>query len=176
MRRISPALLVSVAALVLALTGSAIAGGYIITSTHQIKPSVKRALKGNRGPQGHQGAQGVQGPPGPVVVNRLTRVDASGVIAAGAVSHITASCPAGMGAVSGVWSIVSDSGVPFYESTSGSDWTVGVDNYYSSFAADVTATVFCAPAGQAVAARSTTRAAQSHYAARDAAKLAADRR
>jgi hypothetical protein len=49
---------------VLALTGTAFAGGYIITSTKQIKPSVRKALKGNRGPRGFDGADGVNGAPG----------------------------------------------------------------------------------------------------------------
>jgi hypothetical protein len=61
MRRVTPALVVSVLAFVLAAGGTAVAGGYIITKTSQIKPSVKRALAGQRGPQGPQGAQGAQG-------------------------------------------------------------------------------------------------------------------
>ena len=55
-------------ALFFALGGTAIAARhYLITSTRQIKPSVLKALKGNRvstGPQGPQGLQGLAGTPG----------------------------------------------------------------------------------------------------------------
>jgi hypothetical protein len=55
---------IAVLALVLALSGTAVAAGYVITSTHQIKPSVLHQLRGNRGPRGRQGPQGPQGPQG----------------------------------------------------------------------------------------------------------------
>jgi hypothetical protein len=51
--------------LVIALGGTAAASGYIITKPSQIKPSVRKALKGQRGPMGPQGAQGIPGAQGP---------------------------------------------------------------------------------------------------------------
>src|SRR5690349_19326214 len=71
-RRPSPALVVSIVALVVACTGTAIAG-HLITSAdiknRTIKPrdlnaAVKKALAGKPGPRGPRGLQGLQGPPG----------------------------------------------------------------------------------------------------------------
>jgi hypothetical protein len=104
----SPALYVSVAALVAALGGTALAGGYIVTSTRQIKPSVRKALKGKRGPRGYSGAAGANGaagpagPVGPAGVLGLTAVDSPTVtIPPGSTSYevdpnsLTAQCPPG---------------------------------------------------------------------------------
>jgi hypothetical protein len=55
---------ISLLALVLALSGSAVAAKYIITSTKQIKPSVLKALKGKGGAAGPQGDAGAAGPAG----------------------------------------------------------------------------------------------------------------
>src|SRR4051794_34460920 len=61
----SPSMLIALAALVMATTGSAIAAKhYLITSTKQIKPSVLKKLKGKRGPQGLVGPQGAAGAAG----------------------------------------------------------------------------------------------------------------
>ncbi|MFL5846469.1 MAG: hypothetical protein ACJ762_17425 [Solirubrobacteraceae bacterium] len=62
--RPSPALVVSIIALVVALGGSAFAAGFVITSTKQIKPSVLKQLKGKRGARGLPGAIGPTGLPG----------------------------------------------------------------------------------------------------------------
>jgi hypothetical protein len=52
-------------ALVFAMGGSAIAANhYLITSTHQIKPSVLKKLRGNTGARGATGATGATGAPG----------------------------------------------------------------------------------------------------------------
>jgi hypothetical protein len=65
MRRISPALVLSVVALLIACSGTAFAAKkYLITSTHQISPKVLAQLKGNRGPGGPAGVAGPQGPAG----------------------------------------------------------------------------------------------------------------
>ena len=60
-----PATVLAFAALVIAMTGSAIAAKkYLITSTKQIKPSVLAQLKGNTGPAGAKGDAGAAGAKG----------------------------------------------------------------------------------------------------------------
>ncbi len=52
-------------ALFVALTGTSMAAShYVVSSTKQIKPSVLKKLKGNRGPAGSQGPAGPQGAAG----------------------------------------------------------------------------------------------------------------
>jgi len=150
----SPALVLSVAALVVALGGTALAGGYIITSTKQIRPSVRKALKGNRGPRGFDGADGVAGapgPPGPVNISAMTRVEQDASIPPGVVTHVSATCPSGMGAVHGDWSIISATAYGFFELTGPNNYSLGVDNFNGSDSADVSAIVWCVPTGSAVA-------------------------
>ena len=60
--RFTYANVVATLALVLALSGGAIAAThYLITSTHQISPRVLRALRGRQGPPGQQGPTGQSG-------------------------------------------------------------------------------------------------------------------
>jgi hypothetical protein len=60
--RLTPASLIAVLALVLAMSGGALAAKkYLITSTSQIKPSVLKQLKGTAGAAGANGAQGLAG-------------------------------------------------------------------------------------------------------------------
>ncbi len=62
LRKPSPTGIVAIAALVLALGGTAIAASrYVITSTSQIKPTVLAKLKGTTGPRGAQGRDGLPG-------------------------------------------------------------------------------------------------------------------
>lgn len=66
-KRLSPAGLIAVLALVFAMTGGAYAAKkYLITSTKQISPSVLAQLKGAKGASGAPGALGPAGPAGPV--------------------------------------------------------------------------------------------------------------
>lgn len=65
-RRLTPSLVISCLALFVALGGTSLAAShYLITSTHQIKPSVLTALKGAQGARGVTGATGPAGPQGP---------------------------------------------------------------------------------------------------------------
>lgn len=65
-RRISYANVTATLALVLAMSGSALAARhYLISSTQQISPKVLHKLKGNRGANGHNGARAPAGSVGP---------------------------------------------------------------------------------------------------------------
>jgi hypothetical protein len=109
MRRISPALVVSVVALVCALTGTAVASKYLITSTKQIKPSVRKALKGSagsRGPAGQTGATGAQGMPGPPGMSNFKVVESAHIDlppGGSTPSDWSAQCPTGTVAVGTGW-------------------------------------------------------------------------
>jgi hypothetical protein len=64
-RKPSPATIIAMLALFVALSGSAIAASdYLITSTRQIKPSVLRALRGKQGRRGVPGPEGKAGEKG----------------------------------------------------------------------------------------------------------------
>jgi len=74
-KRFTPAMIVAMIALAVALSGTAVAGtAKLITGSQiangtiklaDIHPATKAALKGERGAQGPAGAQGAQGPVGP---------------------------------------------------------------------------------------------------------------
>jgi hypothetical protein len=61
-RHLTYANIAATLALVFSMSAGAMAAShYVITSTHQIKPNVIRALRGTTGPPGPQGLQGPQG-------------------------------------------------------------------------------------------------------------------
>ncbi len=64
-RHVTYANVVATLALILALSGTAMAAKhYLITSTRQIQPSVLKQLRGATGPRGPSGPGGPEGPAG----------------------------------------------------------------------------------------------------------------
>jgi hypothetical protein len=178
--RITPSLVLSLVAVVLASTGSAVAAGLI--TGKQVKDSslTGKDIKNKsltpsdfsgsvQGPQGRQGVpgvpgtagpQGIQGPAGPTAVAKLTRVRVDGSVAAGDVNGVDADCPSGQSAVSGGY-VTAGTGVVFsQDSFGGSGWSVLYDNYYGSQSAPVSAVAYCAPSNAAVQPRSAIRGSE----------------
>lgn len=186
MRR--PGTWIAALALFVALGGTAVAAKhYLITSTHQIKPSVLRALRGNAGPKGVRGPQGAPGTPGasgtqglagPSNLSPLTTVLHGGEASAGQIAQVTAFCPTGSHAVSGG----GESGsarLEVSEMASGNEgWFLIVDNE-SATTVPIHAEAYCATAGRAVAAsrgKSLARTANEKRIAGLVAKLIAERK
>lgn len=86
--------------------GATAASQYIITNIHQIKPSVRAHLRGQRGPRGLQGSTGAQGAPGLTSVKTVIGnvVDATPCCTDTSIIMATVQCPAGSVAVAGGWS------------------------------------------------------------------------
>ena len=198
MRKYSvPVVFAVVASAMLIVGGAAAATRYLITSTHQIKPSVLRQLQkagprgrqgfrgfagapGPQGPQGGQGAQGPQGPQGPagpVALSTLVSVagPSSPIGAFGSPSSVatsTATCPAGSNVISGGDNVYTGgvNGLTSEASTDRSGWIVVAANGSSFTAGYVQAFAYCAAAGQAVAA---VRRAETGATTRQVASLVA---
>ncbi len=160
-KRPSGALVVAVVALFVALGGTAMAGGYVITRLGQIKPSVRHQLRGNAGPQGAQGApgaQGAQGPQGPAGIPGVVEVESAAVVLSpDGVNGTYASCPAGDVALGGGWDGGSD---PDPDGTADYDYPIGnntawdvVMTDHSGLTTTFAAVIECAPApaGAAIA-------------------------
>jgi hypothetical protein len=153
LRRPTPALVLSVIALVLALTGSAIAGGYIITSTKQIKPSVRKALRGHRGPAGYdgsdgaQGVPGVQGVPGPVGLASVVIAQGDTTLCGGttqcSIGGVSATCPAGTKPFGGGVLTEALNGTFAGSINNTNGYLVGADNYGSGTSAQLSAFAYC---------------------------------
>ena len=167
----SPSLLISVVALVLSFTGTALAGRYLITSSSQIKPSVRKALKGSRGaagargpigpqgvagPQGAQGArgergadgqQGPAGPAGKTGLAHLVSVKAQIELCAGteecSIDAAVAVCPAGYYAISGGGSTIAIRSLFANYPYEGVAWVAAGNNFGSPDPAWVEATAIC---------------------------------
>jgi hypothetical protein len=165
--RPSPATALSIIALFFALGGTALAAHhYLITSTHQIKPSVLKALRGSgppgapgpTGAAGPQGTPGARGEPGPVNLSSLTIIRATDIkVPNGKEATSVASCPTGSRAVSGGeysgFAIRNGSEM----SSDHQSWIVLVTNL-SGVETNLEAIVYCAGAGQAIAASAPSAA------------------
>ncbi|HEX9482470.1 MAG TPA: collagen-like protein [Solirubrobacteraceae bacterium] len=187
-KRITYANVAATLALVLAMSGGALAANhYLIHSTKQISPKVLKALKGNVGPKGAAGTtgasgtpgkegpagkEGKQGVPGPVNVTKLEKVEGPFeepefvFIFDIASSH--AECPAGSHAVSGgsevsetqlTTLVISEATINEGKMTG---WTVLA--LFKELKGGVRAVAYCAKEGNAVVAsrpiqRRTSRAA-----------------
>jgi hypothetical protein len=154
MKRPSAPLVISVVALFFSLTAAGIAASpYIITSTHQIKPNVLRALRGERGPRGGPGQAGAQGPAGAAGTFATTDITvAAGVLqplcafggGSCGIATSTAVCPGGSVAIGGGWQGDVVDGVPAVDEGIGSnEWTVTMDNN-AAVSGEFQATVECA--------------------------------
>jgi hypothetical protein len=156
----SPAMVVALVALGMALGGTAVAGGQLITGAQirdhsialkDLTPRTVRALRGQRGVRGPAGLQGSVGPAGPeglpgtIAPNKVSfQQSPTSTIAAGTVGQAQALCPAGSFVISGggftngqgLWSSS--------PSTSGtqSGWTIGA-TAYSSLNSTLTAYAVC---------------------------------
>ena len=178
MRRISPSMGIALLALFVSLGGTAAAAKhYLITNTHQIKPSVIRSLRGEvgaAGATGPTGPAGPQGPAGPSNLSGLTIVPGeSKSVTDGTVGQSVATCPPGLHVVSGGgYGGIEGIGVSKM-SEDHQSWYIIVANS-TGITTHLEATAYCAGAGQAVAARSNSiaHARAVHEAAHIAAQFA----
>ena len=156
MRRIITA--AAVATLAVAGTAGA-ASRWIITSTSQIKPSVRAALRGNQGPRGRTGPTGAPGARGPAGISGVVWVRDTGVTLApsgqpGDVQSSFAACPVGTEVVGGGWSFDHDapniSSVPTNGAVGSIGWGVLMVNN-ASYSSEFFAQAECVtvPAGGA---------------------------
>ena len=166
-KRITPAFVIAMLALFIALAGTATAGTAVLITGKQIKngsigvvdlsATAKRALKGQRGPQGPpgqqglsglQGLQGLQGPAGPAGGFNPAKISyvtgPTVTVAAGDIEWADAACPAGSKAVGGGY-FASIAQVAADQTFGGNGWSVLINND-TSISLDVNATAVCAAA------------------------------
>lgn len=141
-RRFSPSTAIACVALFLSLSGIgyAAARGYLITSVHQIKPSVRHALRGERGRRGPAGALPTPSPLPVTVSQALTPTSPT--------ASITAVCPPPEVLVSGGFTGVGEIVTQSHETTLGAHWDWSVvahlDPNYTGTAATVSVEAMCA--------------------------------
>ena len=178
----------------LVFAGGAAASGYLITSVHQIKPSVRRALKGNRGARGRAGAAGAKGAAGaagaagaPGGFSTANVTEVSGVVAfmcangggACSANASVASCPAGGVVLGGGW----EGDTPSPEETvaqneptgNGTAWDVVMANN-AAISASFHAVAVCATGSGATIAHLVSRRDLQAIVARQIAAVRAQQR
>jgi hypothetical protein len=161
-KRITPAFVLAMLALFVALAGTATAGtAAVLITGKQIKNGsigladlsspAKRALKGQRGPRGYTGVQGIQGAPGAnggFDPNKILYVTGPTVtVPAGSLTTITTPCPSGSKALSGGYvDINAGNGTVWGSRTydSGGSWTVQVENFNGTIDDSATGYAICA--------------------------------
>lgn len=146
--RPSPSLVLSSIALLVALTGTAVAASGLVTSRdikdrtiqlRDLSPAAIKALKGNRGdqgpqgpagqpgPQGTAGPQGPAGPKGAFDPTKLSRLVGTTVqVAPGEAETLTVDCPPGAALISGGFVVLQGALRPIVESPG----VVGFPNRY----------------------------------------------
>jgi hypothetical protein len=183
-----------IVAVMLACTGSAVAGSVITgkqvkdssltgqdiknhsLGAAELSDTALSALAGATGPAGPQGPAGPSGPPGPTVqgspqTSKLTRVQSTYTSPAAGFSGGAATCPAGSRVVSGGFlHDIAGQGEVFANAgaADGTSWIVAAFNYGDT-SGTLTIFAYCSQAGVAVAS-----SVQSRHAAamREVAKLA----
>ena len=191
---IRPGNVLGLIAVVLAMSGSAVAASKItsqqikdgtITSkdikddtitVRDVSQSLLDSVSGEQGPAGPQGPAGAPGPAGPSAVSKLTPVTVdfsvpggSGTVTPSSIKIITATCPPGQRVVSGGYFM--SLGFAFSDKTyDGASWSVGVDNYESYIPSNGQVTALCAASGVAVAT-SAGRAARDARIAQDVKRV-----
>jgi len=128
MKRPSAALVVATLALCVSIVGTgAAASHYLITSTHQIKPSVLAQLRGRTGPRGATGAAGTfTASDLHVVAGTQVTLGISGSSSASGTAYAT--CPAGSSVVSGGYSTNLIDGHLTIDQPYGDGWAVTAIN------------------------------------------------
>jgi hypothetical protein len=169
----APSPLAEAAALV---TGRQIANSSITGKDVRNRSLTSRDFRGSvRGPRGVTGPAGPAGPAGPVNLGRIARVTNTKTILPGDVDHVTVTCPAGYGIVSGGNAVISVYAYMFYEDGSRSSWSVGVDNYNGPTGAEATAIAFCAPTSGAITTARVATALHERVASAEARQRAVHR-
>lgn len=167
MRRISPSLVLSIVAIVLACSGGAYATTRITGA--QIKNSsitgldIRNRSLTSADFYSPSALRGPQGPAGPAALSTLVRVESAQVfVSGGALGQATAVCPAGYGVVSGGYRSAGSDAEVFSQDSFGAAnaWTALYDNFDSSVQGYIIATAYCSASGAAASPRSVGASSQ----------------